>query len=270
MNYDGDTPMQVQNSKFKIQKYRSKAKNINHSVILAGARMTKRKTFYFLLVLLTFTFCLLPSGSASAASVSNENFEINIDQLDVAPEEQKKLPTPTPQPVENGNFGIATLPYAFSFSVSAPLLDFGVLSATNPVTRNATLTVSSPGNGYQVFAYQDHTLLSKKNALIPDTTCDNGSCSEITPSIWQNNLTYGFGFRCDSITKNACFEEFEAENTYKQFSDKGKKEIPQPIMLSESPVSDQQAKLTYRVNISGTQTREAYANTVTYIAVPNF
>jgi hypothetical protein len=246
MNYDGNTSMLIQNSKFK-------------SKIGIG-----------LLIISYFSFLISHFSIAQAATISNDKFQIDIDQFDVAPEEERKLPTPTPQPVENGNFGVATFPYAFSFALSDPLIDFGALSATNPVSRNTTLTISSPGGGYQVFAYQDHTLLSKKNSLIPDTTCDNGSCSENTESIWQNNLTYGFGFRCDPLTKGACMNHFAEENSYKQFSDRGKKEIPQPVMRSDSPVINQQAKLTYRVNISGAQAKETYSNTLTYIAVPNF
>jgi hypothetical protein len=226
--------------------------------------------YSLLLCIVGYSFVGLFPPPAGAATVSNDNFQIDIDQFDVAPEEQKKLPTPTPQPVEHGNFGVAAIPYSFSFSLSDPILDFGSLSATNPVTRTTNLIVSSPGNGYQVFAYQDHTLRSKKNAVIPETTCDNGSCTESTASLWQNNLTYGFGFRCDPVTKDACTKGFEEENSFKQFSDHGKKEIPQAIMSNDSPILDQQIKLTYRLNISGTQAKEAYANTVTYIAVPNF
>jgi hypothetical protein len=212
---------------------------------------------------------LLPQ-QAAADTISNDNYQIDIEQFDVAPEAEHKLPTPTLQPVQNGNFGVASLPYSFSFSIEDPFLDFGSLTATNPVTRTTSLKISSPGSGYQVFAYQDHTLLSKKNSSIPDTTCDNGACTENTASVWENNLTYGFGFRCETQSSGTCTKGFEEADSFKQIPDRGKKEIPQPLMSSDSPVSGQQAKLTFKANISGTQAKEAYVNTVTYIAVPNF
>jgi hypothetical protein len=233
--------------------------------------MNKTKSFEFLLAMLLFDLCFLHSAKLTFAdTISNDDYQIDIQQFDVAPEAQQKLPTPTPQPAQNGNFGIATFPFSFSFAIADPFLDFGSLTATNPVSRTTTLTVSSPGSGYQVFAYEDHTLLSKKNSSIPDTTCDNGACTENLASIWNNNLTYGFGFRCESITQIACDNGFEEDNSFKQFSDKGKKGIPQPVMNSDIATQNQQAKLTYKVNISGTQAKEPYVNTVTYIAVPNF
>lgn len=234
--------------------------------------MKNKKTYVFLFAFMAFDLCLLTLSVtyAHANTLSNDQYQIEIDQLNVPPEEVKRLPTPTPQPVDNGNFGIATLPYEFSFSVSDPVLDFGELSATTPVTRITNLSVGSPGTGYQVFAYQDHSLLSKKNSVVPDTTCDNGACTENTASIWENNLTYGFGYRCDAGTKAGCAKGFEEENSFKQFSDRGKKEISQTIMQSETATKKDEVKLTYKANVSGTQPKEAYINTITFIAVPNF
>jgi hypothetical protein len=210
--------------------------------------------------------------TANAATASNDSFHLDIEQFDAPQEEQLPTPTPTPKPKseQGGILGIAFIPSTFSFSMTESFIDFGVLSATNPVTRDTTIQVSSPGGGYQVLAYSDHVLLSKKNSSIPDTTCDNGSCSEVTPSLWENNLTYGFGFRCDSPIKNLCPSGFEAEKAYKQFSDKGKQEIFQPLIESANKGINQQARITYRVNISGAQQKEAYTNNITYIAVPNF
>lgn len=207
---------------------------------------------------------------AEAATVLNDSYQIEIEEIDVPVEEQKPTPTPAPKLEPQGGLGITYLPSSFSFTISQPIIDFGVLSATTPVTRKTKLKVSSPGSGYQVFAYANHMLNSRSNVSIPDTTCDNGSCSEITSSIWENNLTYGFGYRCDAPVASLCLNAFEDENDYKQFSNQSKRELPQPVMQNDAKTKNDEAEITYRVNISGTQAKEAYTNSVIYIAVPNF
>ena len=102
-----------------------------------------------------------------ADSISNDNFQIDIQELDAPVEEQKATPTPSPKPQPQETLGLAYIPSTFSFSITEPLVDFGILSATNPVIRTTTLKISSPGSGYQVFAYANHVLLSKKNSTIP-------------------------------------------------------------------------------------------------------
>ena len=92
----------------------------------------------------------------------------------------------------------------FSFNVSQTIIDFGTLSATNPVTRTTNLTVINPSGGYTVLAYEDHPLLTTNGATINDTTCDNGACSDTLPALWTNTLTYGFGYRCDNLQENDC------------------------------------------------------------------
>lgn len=254
-------------------RYSMLVKNANIKVKNRSLKLTTTKLLAnFGLVTLSLHLALstFNVNVATAAVVSNGSFQINIDQIDVPIEEQKPTPTPVPQAETPGTLGVTYIPTAFSFSITEPTIDFGVLSPTNPISRTTSLKVSSPGSGFQIYAYENHILLSKMNAGIPDTTCDNGACSEITASLWENNLTYGLGYRCDSITKDACMSGFEREQDFKQFSNKSKREIPQLIMQSDFSKTDQQARITYRVNISGTQAKELYRNSVTYIAVPNF
>lgn len=158
----------------------------------------------------------------------------------------------------------------FSFAVSETLIDFGVLSATNPVTRTTTLTVSNASGGYSVLGSENHPLLAPSGSRINDTTCDNGACTDMTASLWTNTLTYGFGYRCDNISGTDCDPGFSNENDFKQFADNSKKETPQPVMMGRVPGQKRQSKITYKVNISGTQQPGIYINTITYIATPNF
>lgn len=170
----------------------------------------------------------------------------------------------------------------FSLSISNTLIDFGVLSPTNPVTRTTTLTISnSKASSYQVTASENHQLIvNRTGAIIPDTTCDNGNCNQTRAGEWSNTLTYGFGYRCDSvsiassgtssptcITGDSSFSS--NKNYFKQFSDASKKETSQ-IVVKGGKGRSQKATITYKVNIPSSQATGKYSNTVTYIATPNF
>lgn len=223
------------------------------------------------IITLSLHAALNPSllNQIEASTSTNDNFQLELEVVEPL-EELRPTPPQRVQDVPQFSSGVTSLPLPFSFSIEGTLLDFGILSATNPVIRENILNVSSPGSGYQIFAFENHLLASNKNSSIPDTTCDNGSCSNITASIWTNNLTYGFGYRCDGTIKLLCSRGFEDKDAYKQFSNHGKNEALESVMQSDVPGRDHQARITYKVNISGSQQKEAYSNMVTFIAVPNF
>ncbi len=171
---------------------------------------------------------------------------------------------------------------AFTFTISSRIVDFGVLVPTNPITRKITLTVSNTkAPGYQVTASQNHPPQNLRTKdLIPDTTCDNGTCTQIKASDWESALTYGFGYRCDSLsilTKNGpsadCRKDdssfVNSPNSYKQFADESKKEKAVVVLKGERG-RNQRAGITYKVNISTSQATGSYENTATYIATPTF
>ena len=178
-------------------------------------------------------------------------------------------------------FQYIRLPRAFTFSVSNTLIDFGILSPTNPVTRTTTLTISnSSAPSYQVSASENHQLqVAKTGATISDTTCDKGSCTQARSADWSNTLTYGFGYRCEAVSiiskaakSSSCIENdssFSDSNFFKQFADVSKKEAAQ-IVVKGGKGRGQKATIIYKVNISSSQATGNYANSVTYIATPGF
>lgn len=170
----------------------------------------------------------------------------------------------------------------FSLSVSNTLIDFGVLSPTNPVTRTTTLTISNTNaSSYQVTASENHQLIvNRTGAVIPDTTCDNGNCNQTRAGEWSNTLTYGFGYRCDSISvassgtsTQTCVtgdSSFSSNMShFKQFADASKKETSQ-VVVKGGKGKSQKATVTYKVNIPSSQATGNYTNAVTYVATPNF
>ncbi len=157
----------------------------------------------------------------------------------------------------------------FSFEISETNINFGPLTANNPVTRTNTLTVSNgSANGYQVTASENHPLLMfSSGQTIPNTTCDNGLCDSTTSDEWSSSLTYGFGYRCDNVSGTDCQTGFSDANYYKSFAASPSAEI---VMTGANVGRNKQSQITYKVNVSGTQPAGLYSNTIMYIATPTF
>jgi len=216
------------------------------------------------------------SPSASAQTMSNDNYILQLDHLNTAPNKPKvkdnALGVKTEQPVKEHS-------EPFSFSISETLIDFSTLSPTNPIKRSNKLTVSNePASGYSIIASEDKELsasaplrgASPSSAFIPDTTCDNGLCSEVSSAAWTNPLTYGFGYRCDNIVGSDCVNGFSDLKYYKQFANNSLSETPKMVAMATNTAKNKTIQITYKVNISLSQQFAFYSNTITYIAIPNF
>ncbi|KKU28137.1 MAG: hypothetical protein UX40_C0003G0084 [Microgenomates group bacterium GW2011_GWF2_46_18] len=84
--------------------------------------------------------------------------------------------------------------YDFSFSVSSLLADLGTATSGTFASVNHTLIVSAPGQGYSVTALAVTPLTNTQGSTIPDTTCDNTSCTETAAEVWVNTAVFGFGY----------------------------------------------------------------------------
>lgn len=233
------------------------------------------------LILLASILALTHPVLALASTMSSEDYSIESGELS-APldaailnvEKKTELNAPPPQKnemIQGVNFSYSTgfskdANQPLSFSISQNTVDLGILSATNPVIRTNTLSINSPA-GYQIFLSTNHPLEAVSGSLIPDTTCDNGSCSETTAAPWKTALTYGYGYRCDGID---CEVQFTQDDYFKQFPNERNNEKLQAIMKSDSVAKDKKGKVTYKVIISGTQAVGFYTNTLTYISIPNY
>jgi hypothetical protein len=180
--------------------------------------------------------------------------------------------TPTPTPPENSS---PTPPPPVSLSIDGgsisigqdiDAIDYGPLSPTNPILRILNISASDTAKGFSVFAFEDHPPTASNSAVIEDTACDNHLCQQTNSSDWISTLTYGFGYRCDSIY---CSPGFEKDTFYKQFANNGNGKFPERIMASRQPGSIA-GRITFKLNISGTQDLSVpYQNTVTFISLPN-
>ncbi len=158
----------------------------------------------------------------------------------------------------------------FKFIVSSQVIDFGTLSASNPVTRTQTLTITNgSAYGYKVTAAENHQLLRPDTgSRIPDTTCDSGGCTPSTPATWTNPLTYGFGYRCDNVSGTPCV--FTTSNYYAPFANIEFSQTPQNVLAGTNLVKNAEATITFKANISGSQAPGNYLNQINYVATPTF
>jgi hypothetical protein len=160
--------------------------------------------------------------------------------------------------------------HTFSLNISNLIIDYGVISPTNSIYRSNNISIYGKINSSTIKLYQDHPLRdSESSQTIPDTTCDNGSCSQVTSAPWENTLTYGFGYRCVNIIGNSCPGDFN-NNYYKQLPDNSQKELPQTIMTNKQNLDNLETQIIYKINTSKTQPEGNYANTITYIASPGY
>jgi hypothetical protein len=209
--------------------------------------------------------------------MSNDNYILQLHDLDkagglgVSDQQTAKRKKEPNYKIQTG-FSLTRSTTPFTFSISETIIYFGTLFPTNPIKRTNKLTVSNgSANGYLIIAFEDKELSAlESSAFIPDTTCDNGLCSEARSAAWTNPLTYGFGYRCDNVVSSNCAKGFSEVGFYKQFANNSKSEIPHKVVSGTNGKIDKIVQITYKVNISGAQQFAFYNNTITYIAVPNF
>lgn len=251
-----------------------------------------KKISLFLALLLFICSALFATNSAQALTMSNGTYQIILGDLNsvagLSSGSGKKLDITVGQTAPglyslNGvNYKVragfeyvhSIISFQFKISgISATFIDFGTLDANTPVTRTNTLTVTNgSAGGFQVTASENHQLLSPPTGqIIPNTTCDNGLCTDITSGPWvvtnNTSTTYGFGYRCDNLNGTNCASGFTTSTYFKQFSINPSF---QTVMSGVNVGKNLQSQITYQVNISGTQPNGSYSNIITYVATPTF
>jgi len=232
---------------------------------------SKLKKIGLVLILIVTAFIILRNRTL-AQNASNNSYTIQGGDIEQKTQSSDKSSDKTTNTYFGENYQVTTGfediedSHPFSFSVSNNLVDYGPLTATNPVSRTTDLIISKGSSrGYSVFAFANRELSDVNNNSIPDTTCDNGTCSETSSGVWSGNLSFGFGYRCE-IEASPCSKDFLIENSFKQFANDSKSEAYEAIINS---FDSRKAKIEYKVNISNNQAKNSYSNSITFIAIPN-
>lgn len=248
----------------------------------------KIKNFKFQIIfLLSSTFFLLSSiVPVSAINMSNTNYRLQMGTFNTAgglsTGDSNKinitLGETAPGLYSGDNYKVrAGFQYIssiikFRFTITEQLVDFGVLTPGTAVTRTHSLIVTNgSAAGYSVTATESSQLLNPTTGeVIPDTTCDDGTCTQTTSAAWTSALTYGFGYRCDNETGTDCASGFSDSTYYKQFPDSSKNEAGQSVMSGTNVGKNKRVRITYKANIATTQQGGFYRNFVNYVATPTF
>ncbi len=231
------------------------------------------KNAAFLLFLLSACALNLAMPENILAAVSaGDNWNIDVNEIEF----DSSIPTParpTQAPVKNTISSPNEIVRAepFGLQISNDFIDFGIISATIPLYRSFKIVLNGGNNGFIVYGYQNNPLWhSGSKTYIPDTTCDNGYCSEVSSALWENTLTYGYGYRCNNIEGDICPIDFNNKNYYKQFADTSKKEFMQKIVSQNSGALNPSAEVMLKLNTSKQQNPGDYNNRITFIAVPGY
>ena len=186
----------------------------------------------------------------------------------------KPLPSPVPAPpqtsVQIGYSDTQQPQSEFKFSLADDSINFGPLSPTDFITRASGITVSGdPSYWYSILAYENHELESAQRQMIPNTTCDDGTCTDTKASPWTDTLTFGFGYQCENLEGADCEKSFRDSDMYKKFSVGAISQNGRTIMTGNT-ASEKKAKIYYKINVPGTQPQGEYQNMITYLAVPGY
>lgn len=165
----------------------------------------------------------------------------------------------------------------FSFTISSTNIPFGSLTPGTPVTATTNLTVGfSSANGYQVTAREDNTLRTLAGTAIPDTACDAGTpCTITSANTWSSTSTYGFGYTMSSGSYGSDIPaDFAAGTKYRPFANLALSHSPAVVMSANNTTtpahlyrsSTRQSTMTFKINVSATQTAGTYTTVVRFTA----
>lgn len=237
--------------------------------------MKKNLFLSFVNILLIYFFSISYLPTANAAMNQGRNY---LDLKILKEKDLDSLPSNSPSTVPENDVKIFFTKNSdgtkgFKFTISNQIIDYGILTPTNPIIRENLLKIFNTSSGYfSVYTYQNHPLTHSSSSaiFIPDTSCDNGACTHFISSTWENTLTYGFGYSCENMKTASCMPDFPNTNYFKQFPNLTDKEEPQPVIRGSKNANEIVAGIIHKVNVSTSQPQQKYSNKINYLLVPGY
>lgn len=139
-----------------------------------------------------------------------------------------------------------------------------------------TVNSNSPA-GYALYVQQNHQLqnmampgaMLTSRTVVPDTTCDDKSCTPTVAGTWENNDQAGFGY---SVMGGDSLADFANGTKYRPFATKDNGENPVLIAQEEAATSnlnDRQTQVVYRTRVASDNEAGIYANGIIYTVIPS-
>ncbi|TXH01876.1 MAG: hypothetical protein E6P95_01050 [Candidatus Moraniibacteriota bacterium] len=235
----------------------------------------------WLVVLFTIS-CLLFTLPARAETMNSNNYSIRTGNFNITSglksSASYSLTDTVGQTVANyfssngyhikAGFQYLYTLYNFSFLIGDTAISLSPTTPNTFTTDSHTLTVTAPGQGYAVLAYETNPLtISGGSATISDTTCDAGTCDEDTAETWTNPTHNGFGYNANGDDVAA---DFLSSSYFRPFPDISLSETPATVMSSTQAGKNRTATITYKLSPSGTQAAGTYTTNIIYIATPTY
>lgn len=229
-------------------------------------------------LLLSLIFCLLSFSVVQAETLQSTSYKIRMGNFnmtsglkssssysltDTVGQTAASLFSSSGYSVKAG-FQYIYAPYDFSFSISDLAINLGTLVPNTFSTDSNILTVSAPGQGYTVSAYEINRLKSGSNYL-SDTTCNAGTCTQSSAGVWTSTAALGFGYNAvgDDIDS-----DFLGSTYFRPFPDLSLGDSPEVLLTSTAAGKDRAATITYKANVGGSQAAGDYSTQIVYIATP--
>lgn len=242
----------------------------------------KLKTVVFSLIFFSIAFVLFDQN-ALADNLTSPSFDIKMGTINITGGSKSSASytlNDTVGQTAQGEFNSAGFtvkagfqyvydPNPFTFTISDIDLDYGSLVPGTPSTLTNILTINTGGAyGYAVKAIEDHSLkLISGTDTIPDTSCDLATPCTITDATpWTDNARYGFGYNANGTDADT---EFVNNTYFRPFPIQGTDQ-PSTVMSKNTPATNSNVTITYKVNISGSQAAGTYQNGIQYLAIPAF
>jgi len=154
--------------------------------------------------------------------------------------------------------------YDFSFSIGSTAVTLALIPNTFS-SDSHTLTVTAPGQGYSVTAFEADQLTNATGDQVPDTSCDSGPCTETSAAPWITPTNNGFGY---NMTGDDIPTDFINSTYFRPFPDASSSESPATVMTSVQAGKNRTSTVTYQLSHTGSQASGTYITNIIYIATP--
>lgn len=156
---------------------------------------------------------------------------------------------------------------------TAASINFGSVSLGQFNTLAQRFTCSTnASNGYTVQIYENNQLInSSTGATIPDTDCDDGTCTTTSEQKWETDTGVTkseFGYSLESITGPVAFQH---DNVFKAKPfGVGTANAKVIMNRTDTPTGVDQGYICYRITASNFQEAGVYQNQINFIATATF
>jgi hypothetical protein len=152
-----------------------------------------------------------------------------------------------------------------AIGTSPTSVPFGIVSLNTFYIGCQDLVVSTnASNGYSLTTQESSAMKTANgSSIIPDTTCDGGTCSESVAGAWINAAKNGLGHTCANQVNHDCSSAYSSGTNFLQFANMAGGETAQAVM-SSSTNATATGRIKLRLSAGLAQPAGDYTTLITY------